>query len=488
MTPKDTIDPFDPHLMLTRRRLLGHGGIGLGSVALSGLLGAGAGATAGRADGAALLSHHVARARRVIYLFMAGAPSQMDLFDYKPELDRLHGSELPDSVRGGQRLTGMTANQDKLRVARHIAPFSRRGANGTWLSDLLPYHGGIIDDLALVKTVYTEAINHDPAITFFQTGNQQPGRPSLGSWVSYGIGSENRDLPAFVVLLSRNVYAQAQPLYDRLWGSGFLPGQHQGVRLRSGDQPVHYLLDPSGARPGDQRPMLDGLARLNARQHELVGDPDIQARIAAYEMAYRMQMSVPDLSDLSQEPDSTFEMYGEESRVPGTFAANCLLARRLAERDVRFIQIYQRGWDHHSHIETHHPTLCRMVDQPAAALIKDLKARGLLDDTLVIFGGEFGRTVYAQGNPDRDNYGRDHHPRCFSMWLAGAGVQAGRSFGETDEFCYNIVEGGVHVHELNATILHLLGIDHQRLSHRFQGLDQRLTGVEPVRPALHLLA
>jgi len=479
-----------PHL--PRRHFLARGGLGLGSIALSGLLAddraRGASAEGHGAGGLLPASHHLPKAKRVIYLFMAGAPSQVDLFDYKPQLDRLHGSELPDSVRGGQRLTGMTAGQEKLLVTRGIAPFSRRGANRTWISDLLPCHGDIVDDIALVRSVHTEAINHDPAVTFVQTGNQQPGRPSLGAWVSYGIGSENRDLPAFVVLLSNNVYAQAQPLYDRLWGSGFLPGRHQGVRLRSGSEPVLYLSDPSGAAPREQRPMLDALARLNARQHGLVGDPAIEARIAAYEMAYRMQMSVPELSDLGDEPEATFELYGEDSRVPGTFAANCLLARRLAERDVRFIQIYQRGWDHHSHIETHHPTLCRMVDQPAAALVKDLKARGLLEDTLVVFGGEFGRTVYAQGNPAGNSYGRDHHPRCFSMWLAGAGVRAGEVFGETDDFSYNIVEGGVHVHELNATILHLLGIDHQRLSYRFQGLDQRLTGVEPVRPAMQLLA
>lgn len=481
----NTTDLTNPRMLLTRRQMLGYGGIGIGSMALSGLTNADLARAAGGSGD--LLTHHVARAKRVIYLFMSGAPSQIDLFDYKPELERLHGTDLPDSVRGGQRLTGMTAGQNRFQVAKSMAQFRRHGANGTWLSDLLPHHAEVIDDIAILKAVYTEPINHDPAITFVNTGNQQPGRPSLGSWVSYGVGSMNRDLPSFCVLLSNNVYAQAQPIYDRLWGSGFLPGHHQGVRLRSGADPVHFLNDPSGASPHDKRPMLDGLAKLNEHRHQLVGDPDIQARIAAYEMAYRMQMSVPELSDLSGESDATFEMYGENSRTPGTFAANCLLARRLAERDVRFIQIYQRGWDHHSAIETHHPTLCRMVDQPAAALIKDLKQRGLLDDTLVIFGGEFGRTVYAQGNIER-NYGRDHHPRCFTMWLAGAGVKAGQSFGETDEFSYNIVDGGIHIHALNATILHLLGIDHQRLSFRFQGLDQRLTGVEPVRPAMHVLS
>jgi len=468
--------------MTTRRRLLGAGGIGLGSIALSSLMEA-----SGAAGSGARGLHHAPKAKRVISLFMAGAPSQMDLFDYKPGLDELHGEELPESVRGGQRLTGMTAGQGKLQLARAIAPFSRHGKSGTWISDLLPYHGRIVDDIALVKTVYTEAINHDPAITFFQTGNQQPGRPSLGSWVSYGIGSENADLPTFVVLLSRNDYPQAQPLYDRLWGSGYLPGEHQGVRMRGGAEPVLFLRDPGGAAPVKQRPLLDGLGELNTMNFERVGDPEVQARIAAYEMAYRMQMSVPELSDLSDEPDSTYERYGEEARIPGTFAANCLLARRLAERDVRFVQVYQRGWDHHSQITQNHPKLCKTVDQASAALVMDLKERGLLDDTLVFWGGEFGRTVYAQGDANSGGFGRDHHPRCFSMWFAGAGMKAGQSFGETDDFCYNILDGGVHVHELNATILHLLGIDHQRLSYRFQGLDQRLTGVEPVRPALHLL-
>ncbi len=418
-----------------------------------------------------------ARAKRVIYMFQSGAPSQVDLFDYKPDLATLHGTELPASVRMGQRLTGMTAGQKELPIAKSTWDFKQYGESGMWLSEQLPHIGSVADDICVVKTVHTEAINHDPAITFFMTGNQQPGRPSIGSWVSYGIGSANDNLPAFVVLLSKNTYSAAQPLYARLWGSGFLPANHQGVKFRSSGDPVLFLNDPGGSTLEDRRRLLDSLGKLNQLQLEQAGDPEIQARIASYEMSYRMQMSVPDLTDFSNEPESTFELYGEDARTPGTHAANCLLARRLAERDVRFIQLFHRGWDNHSRLPTEHPKVCKEVDQGSAALVTDLKQRGLLDDTLIVWGGEFGRTVYSQGKLDGNNYGRDHHPRCFTMWLAGAGIKPGMVYGATDDFSYNITENPVHIHDLNATILHLLGIDHERLTFRYQGRRFRLTDI-----------
>jgi hypothetical protein len=369
----------------------------------------------------------------------------------------------------------MTSGQKSFPAAKGFVPFRQHGQSGTWLSDLLPETAKIADDICVVKSLHTEAINHDPAITFFQTGHQQPGRPSLGSWMSYGLGSENKDLPAFVVLLSKCTDAEAQPLYNRLWGSGFLPSSYQGVKLRSLGDPVLYLQDPTGGTLEDKRQLLDGLADLNRLREAEVGDPEISTRIAAYEMMFRMQMSVPNLTDFSDEPQSTFDLYGEEAKIPGTHAANCLLARRLAERDVRFIQLYHRDWDHHSNLPGRHRILCQETDRGTSALVQDLKQRGLLQDTLVIWGGEFGRTVYKQGGGDR--FGRDHHPRCFSMWLAGAGVKPGISYGQTDDWCYNIAENPVHVHDLNATILHQLGIDHEKLTYRFQGRDYRLTDV-----------
>jgi hypothetical protein len=423
-------------------------------------------------------THFAPKAKRVIYLFQSGAPSQIDTLDYKPTLEKLDGVELPDSIRMGQRLTGMTSGQKSFPIAKAFVKFRQYGQSGQWISDLLPHHGKIADDMLIIKSVFTEAINHDPAITFLQTGHQQPGRPSLGAWASYGLGSHSADLPTFVVLLDKNSDQQAQPLYARLWGSGFLPSNHQGVKLRSAGDPVLYLQDPTGASLEDKRRLLDRLAELNALHHEAVGDPEINTRIAAYEMAYRMQISVPELTDISDEPESTFELYGPDVRTPGTHAANCLLARRLAERGVRFIQIYHRGWDHHSNLPGRHPGIAKEVDQGSCALVQDLKRRGLLDDTLVIWGGEFGRTVYKQGSGT--NYGRDHHPRCFTIWMAGGGVKTGFSYGETDDFCYNIVDKdtrGVHVHDLNATILHLMGINHERLTYRFQGRDYRLTDV-----------
>ncbi|MBT4865166.1 MAG: DUF1501 domain-containing protein, partial [Planctomycetaceae bacterium] len=443
----------------------------------------------GYAPGAVGPTHFAPKAKRVIYLFQSGAPSQIDTFDHKPTLEKLDGKNLPDSIRGGQRLTGMTSGQKAFPAAKSFMPFRQHGNSGQWISDLLPWHAKIADEMCIVRSMYTEAINHDPAMTFFQTGHQQPGRPSLGAWASYGLGSESDSLPAFVVLLNKNTDQQAQPLYARLWGSAFLPSNHQGVKLRSSGDPVLYLNDPTGAKLPDRRKLLDGISKLNALRQAEVGDPEIATRIAAYEMAYRMQMSVPELTEISDEPKSTFDLYGPDAKVPGSHAANCLLARRLIERGVRFVQLYHRGWDHHSNLPGRHPLIAKEVDQGSAALVLDLKRRGLLKDTLVVWGGEFGRTVYKQGSGTR--FGRDHHPRCFSMWMAGGGIKGGMTYGETDDWGYNIVDRentGVHVHDLNATILHLLGINHQRLSYRFQGLDFRLTGVEDHGPVRALLA
>jgi hypothetical protein len=427
--------------------------------------------------GAGLGPHFTARAKRVIYLFQSGGPSHLELLDYKPKLTRLHGSELPASVRMGQRLTGMTSGQASFPVIASKFNFRQCGRSGTWMSELLPYTSRIIDELCIVRSTYTEAINHDPAITFIQTGAQQPGRPSFGAWASYGLGSVARDLPAFVVMISHGSGKDSnQGLLDRLWGAGFLPSSHQGVKLRSGADSVLYLSDPPGIDRALRRQMLDGLARLNQLQYDEAGDPEIATRIAQYEMAFRMQASVPELTDLSREPASSFELYGPDSRKPGTFAANCLLARRLVERGVRFVQLYHRGWDHHGGLPANIPLQCRDIDQPQAALVLDLKRRGLLQDTLIVWGGEFGRTVYGQGGLQA-NYGRDHHGRCFSIWLAGGGIRPGLVHGETDDFGYNVVRDPVHVHDLNATLLHCLGIDHERLTYRFQGRDYRLTDV-----------
>lgn len=420
-------------------------------------------------------THFAPRAKRVVYLFQSGGPSHIELLDEKPELRRLHGTELPDSIRQGQRLTGMTSGQSSFPVIASRFSYRSCGESGIRMSELLPHTGRVADELCIIRSLHTEAINHDPAITFIQTGSQQPGRPSLGAWASYGLGSEAEDLPAFLVLISHGSGADAnQGLLERLWGSGFLPSSHQGVKLRSSGDPVLYLSDPKGISRRIRRTMLDGMAAMNDRQYQLSGDPEIATRIAQYEMAFRMQSSVPDLIDTSKESESTFQLYGEESRKPGTFAANCLLTRRLLEKGVRFVQLYHRGWDQHGGLPTNMPKQCRDIDQPQAALIADLRQRGLLDDTLIIWGGEFGRTVYGQGGL-QDNYGRDHHGRCFSMWLAGAGVQGGKVIGQTDDYGYNIVRDPVHVHDLNATIMHALGFDHERLTFRFQGRDYRLT-------------
>jgi hypothetical protein len=455
---------------LHRRAFLLQTGLNLGGVALASLLN-----TESQAAGRPPFAP---RAKRIIYLFMHGGPSQLDLLDHKPDLKKQHGQELPPSVRGNQRLTGMTSDQKSLPVASSIFHFQQYGQNGTWVSELLPHTGRIVDELCLIRSLHTEAINHDPAVTYLQTGHQQPGRPSFGSWVSYGLGAENQNLPAFIVLLSHGSAARpADPLYARLWGSAFLPSNHQGVALRSSGDPVLFLSNPPGVDRATRRDQLDVLAALNGRQHDSQHDPEIATRIAQYEMAFRMQSTVPQLADLSDERDSTLEAYGPESRIPGTFAANCLLARRMAEQGVRFIQLYHRGWDQHYNLPSDLRLQCRDVDQPAAALVSDLKQRGLLDETLVIWGGEFGRTTYSQGKLEPTNYGRDHHGRCFTMWIAGGGIRPGLVHGETDDFCYNIARDPVHVHDLNATLLHLLGLDHERLTYRYQGRDYRLTDV-----------
>ena len=420
-------------------------------------------------------------------MFQSGAPSQIDLFDHKPLLRKYHGQDLPDSVRKGQRITGMTSGQDRLPVAASLFKFQPHGQSGTELSELLPHTAKVVDDITLVKTVQTDAINHDPAITFIQSGFQQPGRPSMGSWVSYGLGSANRDLPGFVVLISQGSNLnQSQPLFSRLWGSGFLPSRYQGVKFRSSDDPVLYLSNPKGIDASTRRSMLDAVSEINRLRSQEFGDPEIETRIAQYEMAYRMQTSVPELMDLSGEPEHVFERYGPDSRKPGTYAANCLLARRLAERDVRFVQLFHRGWDQHTDLPRDIRLQARDTDQASAALIMDLKERGLLQDTLVIWGGEFGRTVYCQGKLSETNYGRDHHPRCFTMWMAGGGIKPGTTHGQTDDYCYNVVEDPVHVYDLQATALHCLGVDHKRLTFKYQGRHFRLTDVhgEVVEPLL----
>ncbi|MXY69983.1 MAG: DUF1501 domain-containing protein [Acidobacteriia bacterium] len=472
-------------LLATRRQFFGRTAAGIGPMALSFLLrGEGYGATAGgRPD----LPHFAPRAKRVIYMFQSGAPSQIDLFDHKPLLRKYHGQDLPDSVRKGQRITGMTSGQDRLPVAASLFKFQPHGLSGTELSELLPHTAKVVDDISLVKTVQTDAINHDPAITFIQSGFQQPGRPSMGSWVSYGLGSANRDLPGFVVLISQGSNLnQSQPLFSRLWGSGFLPSRYQGVKFRSSDDPVLYLSNPKGIDSSTRRSMLDAVSEINRLRSQEFGDPEIETRIAQYEMAYRMQASVPELMDLSSEPEHVFERYGPDSRKPGTYAANCLLARRLAERDVRFVQLFHRGWDQHTDLPRDIRLQARDTDQASAALIMDLKERGLLQDTLVIWGGEFGRTVYCQGKLSETNYGRDHHPRCFTMWMAGGGIKPGTTHGQTDDYCYNVVEDPVHVYDLQATALHCLGVDHKRLTFKYQGRHFRLTDVhgEVVEPLL----
>jgi len=458
---------------LNRRVFLRNGAAALSATALAGLLPqqtmAGPGDT---------FPNFPAKAKRVIYLFQSGAPSQMDLFDPKPGMKEHHGKDLPDSIRKGQRLTTMTSGQKNFPIAPSIFKFARQGKCGHWMSEVLPHLSKEADELCFIKSMHTEAINHDPAITFCQTGHQLAGRPSLGSWLSYGLGTENKDLPAYVVMTSWGTgRPNDQPLYDRLWGAGFLPTQHQGVKFRNSGDPVLYLSDPKGINRKMRRNMLDEIAKLNRKDRQVVGDPEIDARISQYEMAFRMQSSVPDLTDVSKEPKHILDSYGPDVLKPGTYAANCLLARRMAECDVRCIQLFHMGWDHHGGLPNAVKGQCRDVDQPTAALIADLRQRGLLEDTLIVWGGEFGRTIYSQGKLTATNYGRDHHPRCFSVFLAGAGIKKGYSHGATDDYCYNITEDPVHVHDLNATIMHLLGVDHKKLTYRFQGRDYRLTDI-----------
>jgi hypothetical protein len=479
--------------LLTRRHLFHRGATGIGVAALASLLNpdlfAREAATSQTVPGTLSELHHPPRAKHVIYLFMSGGPSHIDLLDYKPQLGQHHGTELPGSVRMGQRITGMTAGQKSFPCVSPMFEFRQHGECGAWISELLPNVGTIADEIAIVKSLSTEAINHDPATTYIQTGAQQPGRPSFGAWVSYGLGTESADLPAFIVMISQGSGNKTdQPIFSRLWGSGFIPTQHQGVRFRAGQDPVLYLSDPPGVDQLARRRMLDAVNQLNQQTLEAYGDPEINTRIAQYEMAFRMQTSVPELTDLSDEPQEILDLYGiNDSGVDGGFARNCLLARRMVERGVRFIQLMHRGWDQHSDLPKQIRGQCSDVDRPSAALVADLKARGLLDETLVIWGGEFGRTVYSQGALTKDNYGRDHHGRCFSMWLAGGGIRPGISYGETDDYCYNIVKDPVHIHDFNATLLHCLGIDHERLTFRFQGRDYRLTDVHGV-PVPGLLA
>lgn len=452
----------------SRREFLFNSGLALGGLAFSKLLDP---FTNG-------LPHFPPKVKRMIYLFQSGGPAQHELFDYKPLLNKMNGQELPDSVRQGQRITGMTAGQKSFPLAGSQFSFQQYGQSGAWISELLPHTAGIADELCFIKSMHTEAINHDPAITFFQTGSQQAGRPCIGSWLSYGLGSSNKNLPEFCVLLSNGTgKLNAQPLYSRLWGAGFLPSVHQGVQFRSGKDPVLYLSNAPGIDPETRQSMLEAYRKAQELQYEEEQDQEIRTRIAQYEMAFRMQTSIPEVMDVSGEPDYIYDMYGPESKQPGTYAANCLLARRLLERGVNFIQLYHRGWDQHYNLPRNLSNQCRDTDQPSAVLVKDLKQRGLLDDTLVVWGGEFGRTNYTQGQLTKDNYGRDHHPRCFTIWMAGGGVKKGMSYGQTDEFGYNITRNPVHVHDFQATLMHLFGIDHERLTFKHQGRYYRLTDV-----------
>jgi len=475
----------NPLNSFSRRSFLGLTGLGLGAMAARSLLAADL-----KIPSSASLQTHTPHfaptAERVIYLFQSGGPSHIDLFDYKPELEKVHGQDLPDSIRQGQRLTGMTSGQKNFPVCKSLGKFAQHGESGQWISDYLPYTSKVADKIAVIRSMHTEAINHDPGITFINTGSQFPGLPSMGSWVSYGLGSMNENLPAYVVLTSQGSGKNpGQPIFSRLWGSGFLPSNHQGVQFRSGKDPVLFLNDPAGVSRGDRRAMLDDLAAFNSIRHQEIGDPEIQTRISQYELAFRMQASAPELADLSDEPESVFELYGQDARQPGTYAYNCLLARRMAERGVRFTQLFHRGWDQHDNLPAHLANQCKNTDQASAALVTDLAQRGMLEDTLVIWGGEFGRTVYSQG---KLGSGRDHHGRCFSTWVAGGGIKPGLSYGLTDDYSYNIVENPVHIRDLNATILHCLGMNHDRFTFRFQGLNQKPTGVQPAKVVNGILA
>ena len=483
----------------TRRQFFRQGGNALGAAALAALgmplasYGAensdAAGANSSPANGLGTLPHFPAKAKRVIYLHMVGGPSQMDLFDYKPQMNDWYDKDLPESVRNGQRLTTMTSGQSRFPIAPSKYKFAQYGKNGMWISELLPETAKVVDDLCFVRSMHTEAINHEPAITLMQTGNMVTGRPCIGSWMSYGLGSMNSNLPTFVVLVAQPTNTeQIQAISARLWSSGCLPGEHAGVSFRSAGDPILYINNPAGVPSEVRRKTLDGLKSLNEMNFKAVGDPEIHTRIQQYELAFRMQSSVPELTSIASEPESTFELYGDQAKKPGTFANSVLLARRMIERDVRFVQVYLNNWDHHGNVAQRLPSQCKDIDRATYGLITDLKARGLLDSTLIVWGGEFGRTIYSQGGLSKDNYGRDHHPRCFTMWMAGGGIKGGEVYGETDDFSYNIVKDPVHIRDFHATILHLLGIDHQRFSFRNQGLDLKLTGVEPARVIHELLA
>jgi hypothetical protein len=486
------MQPFNP-LLETRRQFLLRTGNGIGAAALStmlnpSLIGSAMGEGMQQYGGLPSIPHFPGKAKRVIYMFMAGGPSHIDLFDYKPIQRKLHGTELPDSVRQDQRLTGMSSGQKSFPCVAPMFEFGQYGEHQTWVNkDLLPHTAGVVDKITIIKSLHTEAVNHDPAITFINTGAQQQGKPSMGAWLSYGMGSVNENMPGYVVMISRG-RGQLQALYDRLWGSGFLPAKHQGVKLRSAGEPVLYLKNPKGFDREARRGQLDSLEQLNELNYDKFADPEIQARISQYELAFRMQSEVPGLMDIEGEPDHVKDLYGPQTDKPGSFARNCLLARRMAEKGVRYIQLFHRGWDQHGALPSKIRQQCEDIDQPAAALLKDLDQRGMLDDTLVVFGGEFGRTIYSQGKLTKDNHGRDHHGRCFSMWMAGAGVKRGFEYGKTDDHSYNIVENPVHIRDMNATILHQLGIDHNKLTFKYQGLDQRLTGVEEAHVVKDILA
>lgn len=483
---------FNP-LLETRRQFLLRTGNGIGAAALStmlnpSLIGSAMGEGMQPYGGLPSIPHFPGKAKRVIYMFMAGGPSHIDLFDYKPIQRKLHGTELPDSVRQDQRLTGMSSGQKSFPCVAPMFEFGQYGEHQTWVNkDLLPHTAGVVDKITIMKSLHTEAVNHDPAITFINTGAQQQGKPSMGAWLSYGMGSVNENMPGYVVMISRG-RGQLQALYDRLWGSGFLPAKHQGVKLRSAGEPVLYLKNPKGFDREARRGQLDSLEQLNELNYDKFADPEIQARISQYELAFRMQSEVPGLMDIEGEPDHVKELYGPQTDKPGSFARNCLLARRMAEKGVRYIQLFHRGWDQHGALPSKIRQQCEDIDQPAAALLKDLDQRGMLEDTLVVFGGEFGRTIYSQGKLTKDNHGRDHHGRCFSMWMAGAGVKRGFEYGKTDDHSYNIIENPVHIRDMNATILHQLGIDHNKLTFKYQGLDQRLTGVEEAHVVKDILS
>jgi len=476
----------------SRRRFFGRGARGIGALALASLLGKAGAATAERSanGGLAGLPHFAPKAKRCIYLHLVGSPPQMETFDYKPQMKEWFNKDLPDSIRKGQRLTTMTSGQSRFPIAPSIFGFKQYGKSGAWISDLLPYTGKMADDIAIVRSMNTEAINHEPAITFFQTGFMIAGRPCIGSWLSYGLGTMNQDLPTFVVLQAKHNHPKAnvQAISARLWSAGFLSGQYSGVSLRSSGDPVLFISNPDGVPTPVRRRMLDTLGEMNQMTYQKLGDPETKTRMSQYEMAFRMQSSVPELTDLSKENDATWRLYGEEARKPGSFAQTCLMSRRLVERGVRFVQVYHRGWDVHGLLPEVLPSQCREIDQPCYALIQDLKQRGMLDDTLVILAGEFGRTIYSQGKLTETDYGRDHHPRCFSLWMAGGGIKGGVVHGETDDFSYNITQDPVHVRDFQATILHLFGIDHERFSYGYQGLDVRLTGVEKASVVKAILA